>query len=408
MHSSSDTTINANREMGLLKMEAFLPQAGIGYAEGRNFVPGVVSGLAPYIRHRLITEAEIVGAVLQQHSLQEAEKFIQEICWRTYWKGWLEMRPKVWSEYLQELVILRTRMEEDHDLHDRVQNAESGATGIGCLDSWSTELRETGYLHNHVRMWFASIWVHTLRLPWQLGADFFMRHLLDGDPASNTLSWRWVCGLQTQGKVYVATAENIQRFTKGRHAPHGLLAMEAHPMRESFIAHPPVPLARPDHPMTGEKTVLLVTEEDLHPEGCGIPQSDVAAIIFLDTAEAYPEIATLPTAWKRKALEGTAARLAAEFQRPILRVHHCEESTSMKLRTLLQEYRAGSLSIMTPPVGPTRSLMDPVLSELTKEGITLRRLRRPWDDAFWPHATHGFFKLKERIPSVLKQLSLIS
>ena len=223
-------------------LKRFLPQAGSNYARGRNFVPGVVSGLSPYVRHRLITEAEIVGAVLQQHSLEEAEKFIQEICWRTYWKGWLEMRPKVWSEYLQELRTLRARMAEDPDLDDRVQKAERGMTGIGCLDAWANELRQTGHLHNHVRMWFASIWVHTLRLPWQLGADFFMRHLLDGDPASNTLSWRWVCGLQTQGKVYQATADNIERFTNGHYAPHGLLAKDVPLLSESFTNHPPIPL----------------------------------------------------------------------------------------------------------------------------------------------------------------------
>ena len=404
--------MNPTREEGLKKLEQFLPQAGIAYAEGRNFVPGVVSVLSPFLRHRLITEAEVVAAVLREHSEKEAEKFVQEICWRTYWKGWLEMRPQVWFEYLNEVQILRERMGNDSgldpDLHDRVQKAERGVTGIDCMDAWVNELLQTGYLHNHVRMWFASIWVHTLRLPWQLGADFFMRHLLDGDPASNTLSWRWVCGLQTQGKVYVATAENIERFTNGRYAPHGLLAQEAPPMRESFIAHPPVPLARPDHPMTGEKTVLLVTEEDLHPEGWGIPQSDVAAIILLDTEEAYPRITTLPKAWKRKALEGTASRLAAEFQYPVLNLEDGGETIASRLHVLLREHGALSLSMMTPPIGTIRSLMDPVLSELTKEGLTLRRLRHPWDDAFWPHATHGFFKLKERIPSVLKQLSLIS
>jgi len=404
--------MNPTREEGLKKLEQFLPQAGIAYAEGRNFVPGVVSVLSPFLRHRLITEAEVVAAVLQEHSGKEAEKFIQEICWRTYWKGWLEMRPQVWFEYLNEVQILRERMGNDSgldpDLHDRVQKAERGVTGIECLDAWANELRETGYLHNHVRMWFASIWVHTLRLPWQLGADFFMRHLLDGDPASNTLSWRWVCGLQTQGKVYVATAENIERFTKGLYAPHGLLAQEAPPMRESFIAHQPVPTARPDRHLAGEKTVLLMTDEDLLPEDWGIPERDVAAIILLDTAEAYPGIATLPTAWKHKALEGTASRLAAEFQYPVLNLEDGGETIASRLHVLLREHGAQSLSMMTPPIGTTRSLMDPVLSELTKEGITLRRLRRPWDDAFWPHANHGFFKLKERIPSVLKQLSLIS
>jgi deoxyribodipyrimidine photo-lyase len=400
--------MNPTREEGLQMLRRFLPQAGSNYARGRNFVPGVVSGLSPYVRHRLITEAEIVGAVLQQHSLKEAEKFIQEICWRTYWKGWLEMRPKVWSEYLQELRTLRARIAEDPDLDDRVQKAERGMTGIGCLDAWANELRQTGYLHNHVRMWFASIWVHTLRLPWQLGADFFMRHLLDGDPASNTLSWRWVCGLQTQGKVYQATADNIERFTNGHYAPHGLLAKDVPLLSESFTNHPPIPLTRPDQHVTGEKTVLLVTEEDLYPEDWGIPRSDVAGIVLLETAEAYPGAGDLPVAWKHKAIEGTAARLAAEFQCPVHCLQVSEESTLATLRNLLHEYGEDCLSIMTPPVGPIRSLIDQALSELTSEQVPLRRLRRPWDEAFWPHATRGFFKLKERIPSVLKQLSISS
>jgi len=400
--------MNPTREEGLQTLERFLPHAGTSYAQGRNFVPGVVSGLSPYVRHRLITEAEIVGAVLQKHPLKEAEKFIQEVCWRTYWKGWLEMRPSVWSEYLEALQALRIQMHLQPDLGDRVQKAERGMTGIGCFDAWANELRETGSLHNHVRMWFASIWVHTLRLPWQLGADFFMRHLLDGDPASNTLSWRWVCGLQTQGKVYVATAENIERFTNGRYAPHGLLAQEAPPMTESFTIHPPLPPVRPDQHVSGEKTLLMVTEEDLYPEDWKIPRSDVAGIVLVETAEAYPGIAALPVAWKLNALKGTAARLAGEFQCPVLMLPGREESTPARLYDLLREYGAHSLSMMTPPIGPTLSLIHPVLSEMAKEGVALRKLRRPWDDTFWPHATHGFFKLKERIPVALKQLSLSS
>ena len=399
--------MNPTREEGLQTLERFLPHAGMSYAQGRNFVPGCVSGLSPYVRHRLITEAEIVGAVLKHHSQKEAEKFIQEICWRTYWKGWLEMRPSVWSEYLEALQTLRVQMQEDPDLNDRVQKAERGMTGIGCLDAWANELRQTGYLHNHVRMWFASIWVHTLRLPWQLGADFFMRHLLDGDPASNTLSWRWVCGLQTQGKVYQATADNIERFTNGHYAPHGLLAKDVPLMSESFTNHSPIPLTRPDQHISGEKTVLLITEEDLYPEDWGIPRSDVAGILLLETAEAYPGIAALPVEWKHTALEEAANRLAAEFQCSVLNFQGSEKSISARLHTLLREYGALSLSMMTPPVGPTFSVIDPLLSELAKEGVALRKIRRSWDEAFWPHATHGFFKLKERIPSVLKQLLLI-
>ena len=398
--------MNPTRGEGLQTLERFLPRAGTSYAQGRNFVPGVVSGLSPYLRHRLITEAEVVAAVLQQHSPNEAEKFIQEICWRTYWKGWLELRPQVWLEYLHDLQTLRAGMKSEPAMHHLVQKAENGMTGIGCLDAWVSELRQTGYLHNHVRMWFASIWVHTLRLPWELGADFFMRHLLDGDPASNTLSWRWVCGLQTQGKVYLATAENIERFTDGRYAPYGLLAQEAPPMKDAFTIYPMIPLARPDHHLAGEKTVLLVTDEDLLPEDWGIPKRDVTAIVLLNMPEAYPEIGILPMAWKRKALEGTASRLAAEFQCPVLNLEGGAESIASRLHILLSEHGAQSLSMMTPPMGMTRSNVEPLMIKLEKEGVAVRRLRRPWDEAFWPHATHGFFKLKERIPSVLKQLLL--
>jgi deoxyribodipyrimidine photo-lyase len=274
------------------------------------------------------------------------------------------------------------------------------------MDAWAKELRETGYLHNHVRMWFASIWTHTLRLPWQLGADFFMRHLLDGDPASNTLSWRWVCGLQTQGKVYVATAENIERFTNGRFAPHGLLSTEAPPMPEPYTVPPPLPLCPSDRHIPGEKTVLLVTEEDLYPEDWGIPRRDVAAIVLLETTDAYPGMGVRPVAWKLKALEGTAARLAREFPCPVLRIEADQESSPARLHTLQREHGGQSFCVMAPPVGPTHDLIEPTLSELAREGAVLRKLRRPWDEAFWPNATHGFFRLKERIPSVLKQLSL--
>ena len=400
---------NPRREAGLQLLEGFLPHAGASYAMGRNNVPGVVSGLSPYLRHRLVTEAEVVGAVLQRYSEAEADKFIQEICWRTYWKGWLEMSPSVWSRYLEELPTLRAQTETqgdgDSDFQARLRSAEQGETGLDCLDDWVRELRETGYLHNHVRMWFASIWIHTLRLPWQLGADFFMRHLLDGDPASNTLSWRWVCGLQTKGKVYLATSENIELYTEGRYAPHGLLASEAPPATEEFTVSSPLELVRRDTHLPGEKTLLIVTEEDLTPESWGIPRSDLAGVVVVDTSEAYPGIAKLPAAFKREAMEGTVARLESYSQRPVVLLAGDPGAMAGGLRLHLRESGAASLSMMHLPVGPARSLIEPVLSELVREGVTLRRLRRPWDDAFWPHATHGFFKLKERIPSVLKFLS---
>jgi len=191
-----------SRDAALAALEDFLPRAGRDYAETRNEDRGPsdranVSGLSPWIRTRLLTESEVVSAVLKRHSFAAAEKYIQEVCWRTYWKGWLEARPSVWRDYLTEMPKARSAfMSTRH-----YQQAVEARTGIDCFDAFVRELVEAGYLHNHARMWFASIWIFTLQLPWVLGADFFMRHLLDGDAASNTFSWRWVAGLADGGQA---------------------------------------------------------------------------------------------------------------------------------------------------------------------------------------------------------------
>ena len=188
------------RAAGLARLESFLPHAGRDYARDRNIDRGPsdranVSALSPWIRRRLITEEEVIAAVLKHHSLAAAEKFIQEVFWRSYSKGWLETRPGMLVRFDAERRALR----ETWAGHEGFRLARDGRTGITCFDAWVKELIEVGWLHNHARMWFASIWIFTLRLPWQLGAAFFSEHLLDADPASNTLSWRWVAGLHTRG-----------------------------------------------------------------------------------------------------------------------------------------------------------------------------------------------------------------
>jgi deoxyribodipyrimidine photo-lyase len=399
--------LTPSREAALERLAAFLPYAGRDYAEQRNFVPGTVSGLSPYLRHRLLQEEEIVKGVLQRHGYEASQKFVQEVCWRTYWKGWLELRPWVWTRFLGGLRALRSELQAAPGFAERVQAAECGGTGLDCLDDWARELRETGYLHNHVRMWFASIWIHTLRLPWQLGADFFMRHLLDGDPASNTLSWRWVAGLHTEGKVYLATAENIQRYTDGRYAPFGLLAKEPPPLGEAEAQFPPKLHAPMDPPVAGEKTLLIVTEEDLCPETWKISRGDLMGIVLVDTADAYLGVSALPVAFKRGALEESGKRFENAFQVPVQRYCGSQGDLLSSLRLSLQESRAISLSIMSPTVGPSQSCVEPTLAALVEEGVRIRRLRRPWDEAFWPHATHGFFRLKKQIPDTLAALSLL-
>ena len=236
------------REAALARLEAFAPRAGRAYAEGRNHdLPQEghphVSVLSPYLRHRMVTEEEVLRAVLGRHSREGAGKFVSEICWRTYFKGFLEMRPTLWSDYRRGLARALDRVATEGGLRREWEAACAGETGIAPFDAWARELARAGYLHNHARMWFASVWCFTLRLPWELGADLFLRHLLDGDPASNTLSWRWVGGLHTPGKTYAATASNIARFTGGRFSGDLRLARDPRPVEGT--PNPP-PLGRPD------------------------------------------------------------------------------------------------------------------------------------------------------------------
>ena len=206
-----------SRAKALDRLESFVENNLAEYSKLRNFDFGPekrsnVSCLSPYISHGIINEQEIIKKSLGKFSFSKNEKFIQEVLWRTYWKGWLELRPNVWSDYLTELIKIKENLKNNQNY----KNAIEGKTKIDCFNQWVIELKENNYLHNHTRMWFASIWIFTLELPWQLGAEFFMQHLYDGDAASNTLGWRWVAGVQTQGKHYLASEWNIKKFTANR------------------------------------------------------------------------------------------------------------------------------------------------------------------------------------------------
>ncbi|MFM8229892.1 MAG: FAD-binding domain-containing protein, partial [Chthoniobacterales bacterium] len=192
----------ATRQGALQRLEEFLDEAP-RYAARRNYVlPGhpQVSRLSAAIRRRLITESEVVEATLRRYPFRAVEKFLQEVLWRSYWKGWLEMRPQMWRSYAA--AVRGAKSSED------ARAVVEGRSRSGIMNHFARELLETGYMHNHARMWWTSYWIHHCRLPWEFGADHFFRHLLDADPASNTLSWRWVAGLQTRGKTYLATAQN--------------------------------------------------------------------------------------------------------------------------------------------------------------------------------------------------------
>jgi len=207
----------ASRAKAIDKLNIFIENNLSEYSKLRNFDFGPdnrsnISCLSPYITHGVINEIEVIEKSLKKFSFSKNEKFIQEVLWRVYWKGWLELRPNVWSDYLVKLNNLRDEFKGNQNFLDAIE----GKTNIDCFNKWVIELKENNYLHNHARMWFASIWIFTLELPWQLGAEFFMQHLYDGDAASNTLGWRWVAGVQTQGKHYLASEWNINKFTNNR------------------------------------------------------------------------------------------------------------------------------------------------------------------------------------------------
>ena len=206
-----------SRVEALDELNYFIENNLLDYPKLRNFDLGPqkrdnTSCLSPYVTHGLVSEIEIISKSLKKFSFVKNEKFIQEVLWRVYWKGWLELRPNVWGDYLKELTDIKESLKDNKNYLDAIE----GNSNIECFNEWVNELKNFNYLHNHARMWFASIWIFTLNLPWQLGAEFFMKHLFDGDAASNTLGWRWVAGIQTQGKNYLATEWNIKKFTNNR------------------------------------------------------------------------------------------------------------------------------------------------------------------------------------------------
>ena len=387
------------RKAALARLTAFVPHAGRDYASGRNVDRGPldrsnVSALSPYIRRRMITEEEVVRAGLRQHSFAAAENFVQEVAWRTYWKGWLEMRPDMLARFQVELAYAEAGLPDNSALNRRYQKAIEARSGIDCFDVWVDELLTHGWLHNHARMWFASIWIFTLGLPWQLGADFFDRHLLDADPASNTLSWRWVAGLHTRGKHYVARAENIEQNTLGRFNPAGQLNERALPLPEDAPA-PPAMLPQLDRQKLDKKVALVLTEEDLHPESWNL-DTEVVAIAVLPSAERADDES--PAAeFSRGALEDAADRAQAYFGVA------AETIAADDLSGWIQSRDVRQLVTGYAPAGLVSEQLNNVEKSLKRNALELVRLTRDWDRKLWPLATAGFFKLKTKLPDIAQE-----
>ncbi|UYV17011.1 FAD-binding domain-containing protein [Porphyrobacter sp. ULC335] len=401
------------REAAQARLAQFLPAAGRHYAETRNAddgpaeeVRGNVSQLSPWLHAGLIGEPELLEAVLSQHSPRAAEKFIAEVFWRIYFKGYLEQRPAIWDDYRTGRDGALAAMERNGGLRTAYAEATEGRTGIEAFDVWARELVETGYLHNHARMWFASIWIFTLRLDWRLGADFFLRHLMDADAASNTLSWRWVAGLHTKGKHYLARADNIARYTAGR--PGGALTAEGLAEDAEPLSEPrdygrlkldlPAPVSAAD---LADPFALLLHDEAAHHAPLALPAAPALVIGACRPEARSPAAIGSPARdFATGALTGGMAEATSAFGCPAVTWRAGEP-----LAPLLAEAGVHRVALPYLPAGWTRDALWPDLAPLAAEGRVVTLLG-DLDRTTWPLAKAGFFGIAKAIDGLLAECGI--
>jgi len=372
----------ASRAKAVDQLNNFIEQNLTDYSKLRNFDFGPdnrsnVSCLSPYITHGIINELEVIDKSLKKFSFAKNEKFIQEVLWRVYWKGWLELRPNVWSDYLKELSKIKDEFKNNQSYLDAIE----GKTNVDCFNQWVIELGESNYLHNHTRMWFASIWIFTLELPWQLGAEFFMQHLYDGDTASNTLGWRWVAGIQTQGKNYLASEWNINKFTNNRFK-NIKLNENAQPIfndktysinKKDFL----------NSEILEDKT-LLIFENNMTFEFSDFKEHRFKKILLVsNNTNRTIKLSEKVLKFKANLLEDQKIRLEEKSI-------NCETININDLKNITEEVYA-----LYPTVGEN---LDFIQNNQLKN---IKFLYRKLDQFSWQYCNKGFFNFKNYIPKII-------
>ena len=375
-----------SRASAIENLNRFVDQNLFEYSKLRNFDYGPnnrsnISCLSPYITHGVISELEVIKKSLSKFSFSKNEKFIQEVLWRTYWKGWLELRPNVWTDYLNELKKVREEFKDNKNY----KNAIDGNTNIECFNEWIKELKETNYLHNHARMWFASIWVFTLDLPWQLGAEFFMKYLYDGDAASNTLGWRWVAGIQTQGKNYLASEWNIKKFTNNRFS--NIKLNENAPPKTSNKIYAASKLEF-NNPQNLEEKNLLIFENNLSFEIGDFKDQKFKKIFLVSNKNENRtiELSEKLIRFKSQLIEDQKKRLE-------------EKSINTEIIDLSEIQNINETSYgLYPTVGEN-------LDFINTNNLKIDFLYRKLDQYSWKYCNKGFFNFKNYIPKIVSTFS---
>ena len=372
------------RKEALNTLERYIENNISDYTAKRNFDFGPqnrknISCLSPYITHRLISEYEVAKKTLSKYPYQKVEKFIQEIFWRVYWKGWLELRPKVWTDFVEDTKNIKNSNE--------YEKAINGETNINCFNDWVKELKENNYLHNHTRMWFASIWIFTLKLPWQKGAEFFLRELYDGDAASNTLSWRWVAGIQTKGKNYIAQNWNINKFTNNKYKD---LKLNENPQpiidqRDYKIS----PLSISNNETASDKLVFFENELDF--QFFNIDNHKKVYCILLANDERQIKLGSKVLDYKKNLIKN-------QIQNSGLKIEFIEGNKFIELSNMDKDF-----DIVYPSIGENMSFLKRVIK---KNNLNINYLTREEDNYCWQFSNKGYFNFKSNIPKILSQFKL--
>ncbi len=365
------------------KLIYFIENQLINYSKLRNFTSDnkkqtTTSCLSPYLTHGILSESEIIKESLKKHSYLSCQKFIDEIFWRIYWKGWLELRPQVWHDYLLELQTIKY----DYKNNQNYKKTIEGKTGIECFDDWVIELKENNYLHNHVRMWFASIWIFTLNLPWQLGADFFMIHLKDGDISSNTLSWRWVAGIQTKGKNYLAKEWNIKKFTNNKYK---IIKINENALPIMNNKEYPIVYSNFYNPKFLKNKKILIFENSLSFEDSEFFNEDFKKIFIVKNNVRKINLSKNVITFKNKLIEDQLYRLNTK-------PNICEIINIDEINKIDEDVFA-----IYPNIGENLDLLK------TYNFNNVKFLYRKIDQYSWKYCNKGFFYFKNHIPKIIQK-----
>ena len=373
-----------SREEALDQLSNFIENDILNYNSKRSFDYGVnnrknVSCLSPYITHRLITEYETAKKVLAKHPFQKVDKYIQEIFWRVYWKGWLEMRPQVWTDFVEDLKTI------DEDTN--YIKAINGETEIKCFNDWVKELKEFNYLHNHTRMLFASIWIFTLGLSWQKGAEFFMKHLFDGDAASNTLSWRWVAGIQTKGKNYLAQSWNISKFTNNKYKDVKLneTALPIIDKREYKASS--IQINKDDY----LNNHLIVFDNEMHIESFNLKKYKKIFFILLDNKKRSIKLDPKVLDFKKKIIASQLSKVKCE----------AELLDENSFANFIKKF--SSFDVVYPSIGENFSFLKRLIK---MNDLKINFITRNEDDFCWKFSNKGYFNFRSNIPIILSTFKL--